>query len=416
MIRRLRLKFIAVTMLSLFLVLAVILGCINLFNYRRMVEEADATLDLLEQNGGEFPNWDKFYDPGKPGGFSAELPFKSRYFSVRLSEDGEVLDVDTQKVYAVDEAAARELAEEIAAGGRKSGFIGDYRFRVCPEADGGVLILALSCEGSIRTSRSFLLNSCAVAAAGMLAVFLLLVVSSKVIIRPVAESYEKQKRFITDAGHEIKTPLTIIEADAELLGMESGESEWLEDIQRQTRRLTALTNDLIQLSRMEEGDNRLTRIELLLSDLVAEEVQSWQGRALAAGKTLTARIQPMLAVSGDEKSLRQLVSIFLDNAVKYSAGDGAIDLVLEKQGRSVRLTVSNPAEGLDGEKLSQLFERFYRGDASRSSDTGGYGLGLAIAGAIVAAHKGKIAASSRDGKSLTISVTLPAAKLPEEEA
>ena len=239
-------------------------------------------------------------------------------------------------------------------------------------------------------------------------VLALLLILSHRIVRPMAESYEKQKQFITDAGHELKTPMTIIGADVDLAEMECGENQWLSDIRRQAQRLTGLTNDLIYLSRMEEEQPRLQWIEFPLSDMAEEMAQSFQALARSQEKELIPSIQPMLSCCGDEKSLRQLLSILLDNALKYSPSGGRLELRLERQGRRIQLTVSNTtSEPVEPEKLPHLFDRFYRSDQSRNSQTGGYGLGLSIARSIVLAHKGKIRAESRDGQSLSVVVSLP---------
>ena len=224
----------------------------------------------------------------------------------------------------------------------------------------------------------------------------------------MAESYEKQKRFITDAGHEIKTPLTIIGADTDLLELDLGENEWLDDIKRQTKRLTGLTQDLIYLARMDEEQPQLQPIEFPLSDVAEELAQSFHNLAAAQSRQFTADIQPMLSFTGDEKAVRQLMSILLDNAVKYTPENGTITFTLKKDGRSIRLSVANDtAATMEKESLNRLFDRFYRTDQSRNSSTGGYGLGLSIARSIVSAHKGKIQAENSGGNDLTITVTLP---------
>ena len=231
----------------------------------------------------------------------------------------------------------------------------------------------------------------------------------------VLESYEKQKRFITDAGHEIKTPVTIIDADAEVLAMDLGENEWLRDIQVQTKRLAALTKDLVFLSRMEEDRPQLEKIAFPFSDLVSETAQSFQGLAKAQNKTVQLSIQPMITLVGEEKSLRQLVSILLDNALKYSKEGGWIRLSLERQRKTVFLTVENSTDAPLPQRLEDLFERFYRGDSSRNSQTGGYGLGLSIAKAIVETHGGRIGASRDGADHLRIQVQLPAGPSEREE-
>ncbi len=237
---------------------------------------------------------------------------------------------------------------------------------------------------------------------------ILLLLLSKRIVRPVAESYETQKQFITDAGHELKTPLTIIGADADLAEMEWGENQWIQDIRRQTQRLTELTQDLIYLSRMEEEGLSLQSIDFPLSDVAEEMAHSFLPLAQNQGKRLEIAVQPMLSFRGDEKSIRQLCSILLDNALKYSPQEGELLFRLEKQGKNILLSVSNTtSQPIKKEELCHLFDRFYRTDPSRNSQTGGYGLGLSIARSIVTAHKGKIRAESPQESVLTIQVTLP---------
>lgn len=255
--------------------------------------------------------------------------------------------------------------------------------------------------------RTFLFTSAGVSIAGLLAVMLILIFLSGHIVKPFSENYEKQKQFITDAGHELKTPLTIIDADAEVLEMDVGENEWLSDIRTQTKRLAQLTNSLIQLSRMEEQP-QLEKIEFPLSDLVEETVETFQALARTQKKVLSSRIQPMISMNGDEKAIRQLVTILLDNAVKYSDDGGRIEVALEKHKNLIRLSVFNTVDSVPRESLSCLFNRFYRADPSRNSKKGGYGLGLSIASAVVVAHKGKIQATTQDEKSLLIAVSLPA--------
>ena len=243
----------------------------------------------------------------------------------------------------------------------------------------------------------------------MLAVLLLLILFSGRLFRPGIESYEKQRQFITDAGHELKTPLAIIGADAEVLEMEIGESEWLQDIRSQVTRLASLTNDLIYLSRMEEQQHQLQTIDLPFSELVEETARSFQTLAKTQGKEYSIRIHPMLSVRGDEKALRQLVSILLDNAVKYSPPGGNISLSLDRQGKSVRLLVENSVEQISADTLEHMFDRFYRADQSRNSQTGGYGIGLSVARAVVAAHRGKITAFSKNPDSISILAVFPSA-------
>ena len=425
MFKKLRIRFIALSMASLLVVLLAIIGAINIMNYRHVVQRADETLSLLAECGGSFGAFDSeppekpqddSFRPGEQFGkfpmdghkdLSAETPYESRYFSVLLSDDGTVQTVDTGRIAAVDSLTAVDYAQTVSDSGKETGFLHDYRYTVVPE-DGGTRVIFLDCGRSLETFRSFLLASAGVSACGFLAVGLLIIAFSGNIVRPVAESYEKQKRFITDAGHEIKTPLTIISADAEVLEMDLGEdNEWLQDIRKQTQRLAGLTNDLVCLSRMEE-QAQTSHAQFPLSEAVAEQTQSFRALAKTQGKTFTEAVAPSLTLFGDEKAIRQLTGILLDNALKYSPAGGEIRLTLEKQGRNVALTVYNDASiPVPRESLPKLFDRFYRTDPSRNSETGGHGIGLSIARAIVTAHKGKITASTEDEKSLTVTALFP---------
>lgn len=411
MIKKLQVKLIAISMFSLSLVLITIMGTACLINYRHILSDADDILYILAENNGIFPIMEKAPIEGsKPRSEwkSPETPYESRYFSVLMSDTETVISVDTGKIAAVDTSTAIAYARTALKNDREHGFIQDYRYIV--KYDGSSFrIIFLDCKKSLSDFRSSVAVICFVSLFGILAVLGLSILLSKRIVRPVADSYEKQKRFITDAGHEIKTPLTIIDADAEILEMDLGENEWLQDIQQQTKRLTELTKDLIYLSRLEEEQNKLQHIDFPFSDLVAETAQSFQALAKIQNKNFVCEIQPMLSLCGDEKALRQLVSILLDNALKYSAASGTITLTLEKQGRNIRLLIENAAEYVNEEDLNLMFDRFYRTDKSRNSQKGGYGIGLSIAKAIVSAHKGKINASSRDGKSLLMTVILPSA-------
>lgn len=425
MIKRLRRKLIAACMISLAIVLTVILGGVNLMSYQKVVADADTVLALLGSNDGEFPKLHSGPEAPPDGeapmdrgtgkrdllgtkGLSPETPYESRFFSVVLNENSQVIQTDTGQIAAVDEESAELYAQSAVESGHTTGFLDDYRYLVLAK-EGNTRVIFLDCGRSLSSFRTTLLASAALSLLGLLAVLVLLLILSHRIVRPVAESYEKQKQFITDAGHELKTPMTIISADVDLAEMECGENQWLADIRRQTERLTGLTNDLIYLSRMEEEQPPLQVIEFPLSDVAEEMAMPFLAPAKSQEKELTLHIQPMLSFTGDEKAIRQLISILLDNALKYSPTGGQLELRLEKQGRNILLTVTNTAiQPVEEDKLTHLFDRFYRSDQSRNSQTGGYGLGLSIARSIVLAHKGKIRAENPDGMTLSVVVSFPA--------
>ena len=353
--------------------------------------------------------------PGGTGGMTAETPYESRYFSVTLDSSGNVIAADMNNIVSVDRTQAENYAQQIVKSGKTKGFLRYFRYLVYQVPDnenssaseGRISVCFLDCQRSLSNFRAFLSASILVSLIGLLAVFLLVILLSRRVMRPVEESYRKQKRFITDAGHELKTPLTIIDADASVLEMDIGENEWISDIRKQTKRMTDLTADLIYLSRMDEGSARLEMLDFPLSDIVSETAQSFRSRAQLENKSFETDIEPMISFCGDEKSIRELVGILLDNAVKYSDINGKIRVSLKKKSHTILLTVWNTADGIDPETLPHFFDRFYRADSSRNSEDGGYGIGLSVAKAVAAAHKGKISASTLDGKSICISVVFP---------
>lgn len=406
MIKKLRLRLVAASMLSLLLVLAVIEGMVGILNYRKIVRDADGILEVLEQNAGNFPR--RFPGEKMDGGrfLSPELPYESRYFSVLFNEKGNIIFTDTGKVASIDTGKAVEYAQTIMEKGTQAGFMDDYRY--CVSGNGTeTRVIFLDCRRELDSFQNLIVTACMVTLAGFLAVLVLMIYVSARIVKPLSDNYEKQKRFITDAGHELKTPLTIINADAEVLEMDLGENEWLKDIQNQTRRMSDLTNALVALARMEEGQQTEMRIDFPLSDIAEETVSAFQAPALIQGKTLISSIAPMISMKGEEKAIRELLTILLDNALKYSDEGGRIEVTLEKQKNRIVLSVFNTAESVKKEHLAHLFDRFYRTDASRNSQTGGYGLGLSIAAATAASHRGKIKAETEDEKSLRITVTFP---------
>ncbi len=405
MIRQLRVRFIALSMGLLLLLLAAVVTVFNALNYRSVADAADKLLFVAAAHGGRLPGPEEFnYERFDPR-FSPEAPEESRLFSVQLDGSGQPLYVNTGRVTRVDAGQALSYARDVLRTGRTQGFSGDYRFRAQAN-DAGTLIVFLDCLRSLSDFRAFLLTSVLITLLGYLIVFALTVVFSGRIVKPFADNYEKQKQFITNAGHELKTPLSIIGADADVLALEAGESEWLQDIRRQTDRLASLTDELVSLARMEELDLHRTRRSFSLTQAVTEAAQPFQAPALAQEKTLAVDAEPALVCAGDEAAIRQLVSILLDNALKHADRQGSVSLTLRRKGRAAQLAVENDAAGVDPEDLPHLFDRFYRADKARAS-TGGYGIGLSIARAIVSAHRGTIRASLPAPGRFRITAQLP---------
>ncbi len=336
-------------------------------------------------------------------GFSKETPFETRYFTVTFDSYGNVSDCDTGKIAAIGEDSAKEYASDVYISGKTTGFSDIYRYRVT-RTDTGTMIVFVDCRQEIATVKNFAVNSFGISTLGLAAVFVLVVFFSKLVFRPVAESYKKQKQFITDASHELKTPLTIIDANTEIIEMDNGESQWTKSIRNQVRRLTSMTQQLITLSKLDEGEVNGEKTKFSLSDALIDCVQPFETPAMMQNKTIEADIADGIMLNGEEKTIRQLFDILLDNAVKYSTPDSTIRVHLYTKGNKTILTVWNETEKIPQGNLDQVFERFYRLDEARNSEKGGSGIGLSVAKAVVTAHKGKISAFSEDGHSMLIKV------------
>lgn len=407
MIKKLKRRFVMVSMLAVVIVLLLIMVSVNAANYMSMTDSADRLLELIEENGGSFPRMEGGFHgaPGQiNGGFTPESPFETRYFTVSFGADGEVSAVNTGSIAAVARDKAVEYAGEIYKNGRDKGYVDVYRYRVS-ENENGATVTFVDRARELRSFYVLLKSSAAVCLAAALGVFLLLIISSGRAIKPIADSYEKQKRFITDASHELKTPLTVIDANTEVLEMTVSENQWTRSIHNQVAKLTELTGNLVALTRLDEGGNMLMT-DFSLSDAVEESVNAFITPAQQQGKTIEMELRRNMTLEGNEEAIRRLVGILMDNALKYSDGGSIIKVQLKAGGKGAVLQIKNATAGIEKGDHSELFDRFYRGDQSRNSEKGGYGIGLSMAKSIVSAHKGRIMAKSENGNTLTVTVNL----------
>lgn len=235
-------------------------------------------------------------------------------------------------------------------------------------------------------------------------VLLLVIILSKRAVKPVAESYEKQKRFITDANHELKTPLTLIRTNLDIMESENGPCEWLDDIREETELMTELVNQLVTLARMDEGDNKLEKNPFSLSNVFTETVSAFSPVAQKRNVKLNVTAPPQVIYTGNEAAIRQLFSILMDNAMKYCDPNGTINVTLCGGKRPV-LNIENSYKSVSNLELNHLFDRFYRADKARTYGSG-FGIGLSIAKAIVAKHHGSITVQNIDNKTIRFHVKL----------
>ena len=422
MIKKLRSRFIRIAMLSVAAVMLLLTIILNTANYISTDSDLKQTLTLIYENAGTIPHSSAFAPvppdsadaPAPPedaqapqsppddkiarreGPFTAETPFSTRFFVLRYTDDGTLTQADLKSIASVTEDDTQAYLAAALAHGAGYGYCGSYRFLVAQE-DGENIAIFLDSYHELRSLRIVLVWSLAADAACILLVFLLVLLLSRRAIDPVVRSAEQQKQFITDASHELKTPITVIATSLKVLEMETGKQKWIDKAMAQTEKLTDLVNSLVTLSRMDEEDSPLKMEDFPVSDAVNETAESFRELAESKGHALTLSIAPGLTYHGDEYAVRQLVSILLDNAVKYAAEGSSISLSLEKARRGVVLRTSNGCEKQDVLDTGKLFDRFYRADTARSSGNG-FGIGLSIARSIAEGHKGGIRASLDGGR------------------
>ena len=408
MIRRLQRKFICIVMLSLGLVILLLLGSINLLKYHNTAKRADEMLRYLSDNTGRFP--DSKRPPGKremttkPAGMNEDTGFKTRFFVVWLDEHGNAVRVNTGRIAAVSSEEAVSYGQCVARGGTSRGYQGHYRYRVLTQ-DSGSMVIFLDCSTERSSDRFFLLLSCAIGAVAFAAVSCIAALFSRRAIRPIEEAMEKQQQFLEDASHELKTPLAIISANNDVLELTVGTSQWSDSIRNQVSRMDGLLQSMLALTKLDAQRPELHMELLDFSSLISQAAESFDVLANANQVSLSLQVAPGAFVTGDADSLRQLVSILMENAIKYAGPGGKVVVHLDKQGKSLCLWVENTCTELPTGNLNRLFDRFYRADTSRSRETGGYGIGLSIAKSICLAHHAKISAEAVEPKSIRFTVS-----------
>ncbi len=420
MINRLRNRFIRIATLSVAAVMLLLTVIVNTANFVSVDSDLVQTLELIEKNNGTLPQpsrpdaqTDTLEPPAVPDGdteptaapekkpndrgghdgpFGPETAFSTRFFVLRYTGGGSLVRAELDKIAAVTEDDVDEYLAAALRHGTGYGYYSGYKFLVTDDGEGRYSAIFLDCYQALRTVRTVAVWSLAADAMCILLVFALVVLLSRKAIDPVVRSAERQKQFITDASHELKTPITVIAASLRVLELDVGKQKWIDKAMAQTEKLTALVNSLVTLSRMDEETSPLKAEDFSVSDAVSETAESFRDFAASRGHALTVSVEPDLTYRGDEYAVRQLVSILLDNAVKYALPDTPITVSLERARRGVVLRTVNRCEPSAELDASKLFDRFYRADPSRSAETGGFGIGLSIARSIAEGHHGSISA------------------------
>lgn len=399
MIGSLRRKFISISMISIFIVFSCIFISLMVFTKIQTNRSVDMLVDTISSNDGVFPK----FDPSKQrmlvqmpysDVITEETQFSTRFFSVWLDDEKQIVNTNMDSVSTITEQDVEDYTDKVLKRGKERGWIGDYRYRIM-DTENGTTVVFVNGNTYNNTSNRLLFTALLVLLGSASLILILTVVVSKRAVRPVAESYEKQRQFITDANHELKTPLTLILSNLDIVESELGKNEWLDDIRSEGERMGLLINQLVTLSRMDESTDSVMREEFNLSSAVADTVSEFESLAEERGHTLTSSISPSVYYYGDESLIRRLTAILLDNAIKYCDAGGNIQLSLTFRRHPV-LTVENTYQDVDKLELNRLFDRFYRADKARTF-SGSFGIGLSIAQSIVKSHKGNIAAYRKSG-------------------
>lgn len=405
MIKKLKLKFICISMLSLIIVLLLVIGSININNYRSITKKADETIKIIINNNGRYPY--KFPDKhGNDDFITPEAFYETRYFSVVVDNQKEIIRIDLENVSAVNENNAYEYTIEALKKNKDKGFVDNYRYFKVEIDKNSTMCIFLDCNRTLNLYYQFLQSSIMMSIIVILLVLALVILFSSIITAPLVKTYQKQKQFITNASHDLKTPLTIINGSCEILEYNNLDNEWIQTIKEQVAKLTSLTNKLVFLTKMDESASECQFEDFSLSETIEELIIPYQQLLDNQNKHFTYDIQPNLIYHGNEKMISEMITLLLDNALKYSNDLGNIDLQVQKNTRNIKIVLSNTADNIPVGNLDKIFERFTRLDTSRNSDTGGHGIGLSVVKTIVETHKGRIKATSDDGKTIVFTILL----------
>ena len=402
MIKKLRFRFILVSLLSILFVLSCTMSAINIYNYAKVEKDGNITLSQAIENG--------FNDEPFMGGPNDQDrgPRDNRlignhYFVVLFNSDGSIKQSDFKHIFSLNPAYGEQLAKDVYNGSAEKGKIDYLRYKKETKTD-GTYVAFVDLREPIETANNFLVTSIIVSSISYLVLAGLIVLASLLVFKPSEESYKKQKRFITNASHELKTPLTIISTDLEIIEMDNGKSEWTESIKDQVNRLTTMTNQLVTLSKMDEEDIKNYPFEdFSLTDLAKQCIESFTPAFKKQGLDFANEVEEGVKYHGNKYLVDELFYIFLDNALKYTKDNGKVCISIKKANKNrINLLFLNDVEENNQIDVDQLFDRFYRSPNVKKS---GSGIGLSIANEIVRLHKGKVSAKVENNQ-ISFSVLL----------
>lgn len=406
MIKRLRLKLIVVVTGALLLIFGTVIITLNLTVYFDNVRQTENFLSAIAENDGFIsPQSDASDLPDFHGDIDPNDMRARRFFYVKADKQGNVNEVNYNMMFDFPESEAQEYIADALESGKSSGQIGYFYYRIQEKGYGKIIVFA---ERRVEMGILSRLTSTSVVVAGISCAFLLLlsILLSKWMVAPVKAAFEKQRRFISDANHELKTPLTIISANVDVLQKEVGDNDRFGHIRTQLTRMNKLIGHLLTLSKTEDANDGIVYSRFDLSKAMLSTTLEFESRAFEEGREYEYDIKKDISCMGDEEKLKSLLTILIDNAIKHSDKGSGIKVSLKAESGRPRLSVYNTGAGIPDSEKDKIFDRFYRSDNSRARETGGYGLGLSIAKSIVETHKGKIKAVGEYGKWVEFIVTL----------
>ena len=368
-----------------------------------MISEADGNFDHIQPPPNSAPPFDFRIKPKD----ERDKFLSSNFFIVRLNGNGQIVFTDVSRTSLVDEASAEELALRVLDEGTSVGKAGKYRYQISNSHTGNetVIVFLDTSEEILSYVRVLFLSGGIGLSCWILMLFMVMFLSKKAIF-PIVENMERQKQFVTNAGHEIKTPLAVILANTEAMELYNGENKWSKNIREQTVRLNGLMKNLLLLAKMDESAAEIIKTEISFSELVSENVRVFAEPLNLRSITLQTEIQPNVIIKANKEQISQLISILLDNASKYTNNRGTVIVRLQKSDKRIKLLIKNSCEKLLDTPPDKLFDRFYRDDKARTQKTGGYGIGLSVARSIVLANKGSITAEYENPNFVSFTVTL----------
>ncbi len=398
MLKTLQRKFVLLTTSISVSVLFLIAIIFNIANYLSVASQWDAVLNLLVENNLHFGERFLPHDS-----FDRELAFITRFFVVGTDLENNIQYIDTKNIGSVTPEEAVLYAQSLQENSQKTGIVDNYRY-VKMENENGILYLFLDIEGALRTLQTSSLFSFIIAFVASVLIFVLACLLSKKAVAPIAYSYERQKGFITNVSHDFKTPLAIIKANTDVLELDHGESEWTGGIKTQITKLDGLVENLVSLTKIEEEPKSLVKTEFSLSDALRETACEFSSSLQNEELSLTCSIVENISYKGNELYIRRLFSLLLENAIKYSTSGEEINISLYSKGHRKVLCIENTCENVQVGAHPEWFERFFREDKARNSESKGFGIGLSVAKSICDLHGAKISAESKTEKNVAITV------------